>query len=76
MRIKIASASSSASLLSSEADLKGPLAILLGNEGAGVPGDISRLSDIEVAVPMSGQAESLNVGIAASILLYEAQKQR
>jgi TrmH family RNA methyltransferase len=60
----------------SEAKLKGPVAILLGNEGRGLPAEVSKLADETVRIPMAGRAESLNVGMAASVLLYEALRQR
>lgn len=59
-----------------EANLAGPLAVLLGNEGAGVPRELMSLVDETVAIPHSPQVESLNAGIAASIILYEASRQR
>jgi TrmH family RNA methyltransferase len=59
-----------------EADLTGPLTLLIGNEGAGLPSDILALADELVTIPHSSRVESLNAGIAASILLYEAARQR
>src|SRR5258708_5024832 len=59
-----------------EADLTGPLALLVGNEAAGLPADILSLADELVTIPHSSRVESLNAGIAASILLYEAGRQR
>ncbi len=59
-----------------EADLTGPLALLIGNEGAGLPAEILALADELVTIPHSSRVESLNAGIAASILLYEAARQR
>jgi TrmH family RNA methyltransferase len=59
-----------------EANLAGPLAVLLGNEGAGVPRDLMAQVDETIAIPHSPQVESLNAGIAASIILYEAARQR
>jgi TrmH family RNA methyltransferase len=58
-----------------EANLAGPLAVLLGNEGAGVPKELMSLVDETVVIPHSAQVESLNAGIAASIILYEASRQ-
>jgi TrmH family RNA methyltransferase len=58
------------------ADLKGPVAVLVGNEGAGLPKGIVDLADERVKVPMLGKAESLNVGMAATVVLYEVVKQR
>ncbi|MGC2695851.1 MAG: RNA methyltransferase [Candidatus Angelobacter sp.] len=59
-----------------EADFTGSAMIVVGNEGAGVPGEILALADELVTIPHSPRVESLNAGIAASILLYEAARQR
>ena len=59
-----------------EADLRGPVAFLVGSEGAGVAKDLLARADEVVAIPQSPRVESLNAGIAASILLYEAARQR
>jgi TrmH family RNA methyltransferase len=59
-----------------EADLKKPSAILAGNEAAGLGDEIIKMSDETVKVPMPGKAESLNVAMCTSIVLYEALRQR
>jgi TrmH family RNA methyltransferase len=59
-----------------EVDLRGPVAFIVGSEGAGIPKDVLALADEVVAIPQSSRVESLNAGIAASILLYEAARQR
>jgi TrmH family RNA methyltransferase len=59
-----------------EADLRRPLAFLFGNEAAGLPEDVIRSADVQVSIPMLGSVESLNVGVAAGILLFEAARQR
>ncbi len=59
-----------------EADFTGAAMIVVGNEGAGVPAEILSLTDELVNIPHSPRVESLNAGIAASILLYEAARQR
>ena len=59
-----------------ELDLTGPVALLIGGEGAGLPSAITSEADELVTVPHSPRVESLNAGIAASILLYEAARQR
>jgi TrmH family RNA methyltransferase len=59
-----------------ELDLTGPLALIIGSEGAGVPADILAQADELITIPHSPRVESLNAGIAASILLYEAARQR
>jgi RNA methyltransferase, TrmH family len=53
-----------------------PIALLVGSEGAGLPGEVLRAADYKVAIPMSDAVESLNAGVAASLLLYEAARQR
>jgi RNA methyltransferase, TrmH family len=50
--------------------------ILLGNEGAGLSPELAALADIQVRIPVQAGVESLNVAIAAALLLYEAQRQR
>jgi TrmH family RNA methyltransferase len=59
-----------------EANFTGAAMIVVGNEGAGVPQEILSLADELVTIPHSLRVESLNAGIAASILLYEAARQR
>jgi TrmH family RNA methyltransferase len=51
-----------------------PLALLLGAEGAGLPDEVLARGDIQVRIPMVGTAESLNLAVAAGLLLYEAQR--
>ncbi len=52
-----------------------PSLILLGNEGAGLSADLIDLADERVKIPLDNQVESLNVAIAAALLLYEAKRQ-
>ena len=67
-----------------DVDWKGPVALWIGNEGAGLPGEIARSADARVTIPQmaaqpgvgAGKVESLNAAAAATILLYEAAKQR
>ena len=51
-----------------------PLALLLGAEGAGLPDDVLGAGDVQVRIPMTGTAESLNLAVAAGLLLYQARK--
>jgi TrmH family RNA methyltransferase len=60
----------------SQADLRGAVALIVGNEGAGLPKDVLAQADEIVVIPQSSRIESLNAGIAASIILYEAARQR
>jgi TrmH family RNA methyltransferase len=57
-------------------DLAGPVALLIGNEGNGVAGDLAARADGAVTIPCPGPVESLNAAVAASVLLYEASRQR
>jgi RNA methyltransferase, TrmH family len=59
-----------------DADLDPPLALLLGSEGAGLPDDLLAAADLRVAIPMTGTAESLNLAVAAGILLFEVPRRR
>jgi TrmH family RNA methyltransferase len=54
----------------------GPIALLIGNEGNGVPEEIAAQADARVTIPCPGPVESLNAAVAASVLLYEACRQR
>ncbi len=60
----------------SEADLRGPSALLVGNEGSGLPEAWIAQADARVTIPLPGAVESLNAAIAGSVLLYEAMRQR
>ena len=59
-----------------DVDLSRPVAILLGGEGAGLPDAFVSEADTRVSIPMRGDVESLNVAVAAALLLYETQRQR
>ncbi len=59
-----------------EAKLSGPLAIFIGSEGAGLSRDLIKEMDEVVAIPQEPQVESLNAGVAASIVLYEVMRQK
>lgn len=59
-----------------EANLKGPLVIVMGAEGKGVSPLTRKMCDFCVRIPMKGKVSSLNVSVAAALLIYEAAKQR
>ncbi len=59
-----------------EVDFRQPSLILLGNEGAGLSTQLAHLADERVKIPLEDGVESLNVAIAASLILYEAKRQR
>jgi RNA methyltransferase, TrmH family len=58
------------------ADWREAAAIFVGNEGAGLPAEITHAADAVISVPTADTVESLNAGVAASIVLYEAARQR
>jgi TrmH family RNA methyltransferase len=76
LRIFAASPRSSPMERAAAPDLTQPAALLLGNEGAGLPDCWTALADAPVTIPCPGPVESLNAAIAGSILLYEAARQR
>ncbi len=57
-------------------DLARPVALVIGNEGNGVPVDLAAQADGAITIPCPGPVESLNAAVAASVLLYEAARQR
>ncbi|HLX21434.1 MAG TPA: 23S rRNA (guanosine(2251)-2'-O)-methyltransferase RlmB [Gaiellaceae bacterium] len=59
-----------------QADLSGGLAFVFGAEGKGLRPLVRRTCDLEVSIPQLGMVESLNVSVAAAVLLYEARRQR
>ncbi|MER3411603.1 MAG: 23S rRNA (guanosine(2251)-2'-O)-methyltransferase RlmB [Thermoleophilia bacterium] len=59
-----------------EADLSGGIALVLGAEGKGIRPVVRRACDGAVSIPLAGRVESLNVSVAAAVLLYEARRQR
>jgi len=59
-----------------EVDLAGPSLILVGGEGSGLPGDVQSSADVLMKIPMHQPVESLNVAVAAGVILYEAFRQR
>lgn len=59
-----------------EADLRGPAAIVIGNEGEGMGRLVAEHCDFKVSIPMKGSISSLNASAAAAIMLYEAVRQR
>jgi TrmH family RNA methyltransferase len=60
----------------SDADLRGPLAVVMGSEQYGLSEFWLKNADLPVRIPMAGQADSLNVAMATIITLFEAVRQR
>ncbi|GAC1592767.1 MAG: hypothetical protein NVS3B25_13740 [Hymenobacter sp.] len=59
-----------------DVDFTGPVAVLMGSEEDGISPDLLNLADVKLKVPMSGQIQSLNVSVAAGIMLFEVARQR
>ena len=59
-----------------ELDLTGKVAIVLGNEHRGVSDEAAQMADQVFLIPMHGMVQSLNVSVAAAVILYEAMRQR
>jgi RNA methyltransferase, TrmH family len=74
--VRILAAASDGDVEMDRADLGGPAALLLGNEAWGLPPDVRALADESVRVPIHGGAESLNLAVAAALLMFEAARQR
>ena len=58
-----------------DTDLSGPMALMIGNEGAGLSAALSNLADVVLTIPMPGKMESLNAAAAAAICLFERVRQ-
>jgi TrmH family RNA methyltransferase len=74
--LRVLAARVDATITYTEADMRGPLAIVLGSEADGLTGAWADQGVVPVRLPMLGLADSLNVSIAAAVLLYEARRQR
>jgi len=57
-------------------DFSGPIAVLMGSEEDGISPELLRMADVKLRVPMTGQIQSLNVSVAAGIMLFEVARQR
>ena len=74
--LRVAAAEADAPLTTAQADLRGPLAIIVGSEGQGLSPVVRRRADVAVRIPMRGAIGSLNAAVAGSILLFAAVAQR
>jgi TrmH family RNA methyltransferase len=75
MGFRMAVTSLEAGLSVFEADLKGKVALVFGNETKGVSPELAGAADVSMRIPIRGRAESLNVASAAAVVLYEAVRQ-
>jgi tRNA(Leu) C34 or U34 (ribose-2'-O)-methylase TrmL len=74
--LRVAAAEADAPLTAGQADLRGPLAIIVGSEGQGLSPAVRRRADLAIRIPMRGAVGSLNAAVAGSILLFTAVEQR
>jgi 23S rRNA (guanosine2251-2'-O)-methyltransferase len=74
--LKVICAGEKSGTLASEAPLTGPAVLILGSEDKGISRELISLSDHQIKIPMTGTIGSLNVSVAAGILLYEIIRQR
>jgi tRNA C32,U32 (ribose-2'-O)-methylase TrmJ len=74
--LRIVAAEENAAMSYAEADLRGPLAIVVGSEGRGISASVRRRVDLSVRIPMRGKIASLNAAVAGSVLLFAAAQQR
>lgn len=74
--IRVFAASETGASLHTRTSLTGPLAVVLGDEFEGVSSEVLKMVDGSVRVPIHGSVESLNVSVAAGIILYEVERQR
>jgi 23S rRNA (guanosine2251-2'-O)-methyltransferase len=74
--VRLVAADQDASLTAWNADLTGPMAIVVGSEGSGISGATRRRCDLLVRFPMAGRVASLNAATAGALLLFEVVRQR
>jgi 23S rRNA (guanosine2251-2'-O)-methyltransferase len=74
--LKIIAASEKSGNDAGVTDLKGPAALILGGEDMGISSQILSMADLVIKIPLTGKIASLNVSVAAGILLYEVSRQR
>ncbi len=74
--LRLVGTDAEAALSYRDADLRGPVALVIGSEGKGMAGPVRRRLDLLVRIPMRGRVASLNAAVAGSVLLFEAAAQR
>jgi 23S rRNA (guanosine2251-2'-O)-methyltransferase len=74
--LRVIGSDADAPLTARQADLRGPVVVVVGSEGQGLGPAVRRRCDAVVRIPMRGRVTSLNAAVAGSILLYEASSQR
>ncbi len=74
--LKIAAATEKATQNYTQEDFTGPVAVVMGAEDEGISPDILKMTDAQLQIPLKGKIESLNVSVAAGLLVYEVIRQR
>ncbi|MBE3086150.1 MAG: 23S rRNA (guanosine(2251)-2'-O)-methyltransferase RlmB, partial [Bacteroidetes bacterium] len=74
--LRVFCAAEKSGIIASETQLTGPSVLILGSEDKGISRELIALSDHQIKIPMTGTIGSLNVSVAAGILLYEMVRQR
>jgi 23S rRNA (guanosine2251-2'-O)-methyltransferase len=74
--IRVVAASEKSAFLYTSATMSGPLAIVMGSEESGISPSILNMADEQVRIPLYGKIESLNVSVAAGLMIYEACRQK
>jgi 23S rRNA (guanosine2251-2'-O)-methyltransferase len=74
--LNIVAATEKSDQLYTDTDMTGPLAIILGSEEKGISEELLRKADVKAKIPVFGRIGSLNVSVAASLMVYEAVRQR
>lgn len=73
---QIVAASEKSTTLMYEADFTRPTVLVMGSEDLGISREVLKLCDVQIAIPLVGEIESLNVSAAAAVMLYEVVRQR
>lgn len=74
--LKIAGASEKGNINLPSSEIKGPIALIMGSEDRGISFELSEMIDLNLRIPLSGKIESLNVSVAAGIMLYQIAANR
>lgn len=74
--LKIIAATEKSDVKYTETDFTGPFALIMGSEGEGIAEEYLKMTDENVQIPLFGEIESLNVSVAAGVVLFEAIRQR
>jgi 23S rRNA (guanosine2251-2'-O)-methyltransferase len=74
--LQVISATEKSGISTFESKLSGPIVLILGSEDKGISRELLALSDLKVSIPVTGSIGSLNVSVAAGILMYEIVRQR